>query len=844
VTPDRWRLVKQVAEAAIDLPREHRAGAIASACGSDDALRREVESLLDAVEAAAPLYETPALRLDGARFSDAGIPSAPAAAGQRVGPYRLEREIGKGGMGRVFLARRDGDDFDQRVAVKFVDHGAVAAPAIIERFRQERRILAMLDHPNIARLIDGGATADGRPYVVMEYVDGAPIDEYCDGAGLDLRARLRLVRDVGAAVHYAHQRLVVHRDIKPGNILVTPDGVVKLLDFGIATLLEQDRDPASRARTVLRALTLETASPEQLRAEPVTVATDVYGLGLLLYRLLTRRSPYGSGDGSDAALIRAICEDPPTPPSDAVRAAGPQSPPLDRVPRELDRIVLKALRKEPDRRYGSVAELCDDVQRYLDGRPVHAVPDSRLYRLGKFTRRHWVAVGAGSLAFIALAVAAGAAWHQARVAGDAQRIAERRFDDVRQVANSLLFEFHDAIENLPGSLPARQLLVRRAAEYLDTLARDAESVPGLQRDLATAHLRLAGILGGGGVSNLGDLDGAGQHYEKALALLRGVTGRPGASSDDASELARAHVERSRFLILRGDLKQAAAEADEAVRIMESPQVDHTSAEWEGRLATTLHQAGYVRTIFQEEAAVPLLERAMHHATAGLKSQPDDPGAAARLARIATDFASAMLSAGRAPEALRSIVEARQGLETLRARDVANSRYRRDLALLLSVEADALAASNAMREAVDAIARSADLLEALLHEAPGDQGTQVGLMLARCSRGRLEIRRGDIDAGLAYLQQCIDDGRGVVRASPTHYYVLTQIATARIAMGRARISRSATDPEGCRLVGEGLGELTRVAAKAPAMASAETLAYFQRVHASCNGRGATGGRSGR
>jgi serine/threonine protein kinase len=393
VTRDQWRRIKSVAAAAWDQPTEARATFLDSACAGDPSLRREVEQLLESTDAAATMYEAPALSgLGVAAAFDAIARAQPAIVGVRIGPYRIERELGRGGMGGVYLGERVDGEFDHRVAIKFV--GNVASAAIIERFREERRILATLDHPNIARLLDGGTSSSGIPYVVMDYVDGVPIDEYCIRHNLSVRAKLELFRQVCAAVDYAHQQLVVHRDIKASNILVTPAGVPKLLDFGIAKIVEP-REPA--AVTAVRALTPESASPEQIRSEPITIAADVYALGVLLYRLLTGRSPYGS-TLSDHDLMQAICERTPDPPG---------------IDRDLDLIVLKALRKEPERRYGSVEQLSADVARYLNAEPVLAAPDSASYRMRKFVARHRTSVAIAAIIGVTAAVAAAVATYLA-----------------------------------------------------------------------------------------------------------------------------------------------------------------------------------------------------------------------------------------------------------------------------------------------------------------------------------------------------------------------------------------------------------------------------------------------
>jgi serine/threonine-protein kinase len=370
VTPERWRQVKAVLDGALEKRPGERPAFVAAACGDDAELRQEVESLLSYEAESTDFIEEPLF----GRFAG-GL-----AEGQRVGPYEVVREIGRGGMGAVYLAVRADEDFDQRVALKLVGLGS--AGEIVRRFRAERQILAHLDHPNIAKLLDGGTAEDGRPYFVMEYVEGRPIDEYA--GKLPLRERLALFREVCAAVHFAHQNLVVHRDLKPGNILVTGDGVPKLLDFGIAKLLEPGGTDPGLSELGLRPMTLRYASPEQVRGEPITTASDVYSLGVLLHVLLTGRSPYAAAADDRPALERAILQGETVRPSQAVATREEAR----RLAGDLDTIVLRALDSEPGRRYASAEQLAADVQRHLDGLPVLARKNTAGYRLDKFVRRH------------------------------------------------------------------------------------------------------------------------------------------------------------------------------------------------------------------------------------------------------------------------------------------------------------------------------------------------------------------------------------------------------------------------------------------------------------------------
>jgi serine/threonine protein kinase/tetratricopeptide (TPR) repeat protein len=414
---ERWARLTELFDAAVALPVKDRATYLAGACTGDPAMRAEVERLVSAHERAAGFIELPAVAAAGA-WPDGE--SEPPATGRRFGPYRVVREIARGGMGAVYLAERADGQYEQRAALKLIKRG-MDTDLLLQRFRAERQILASLDHPNIARLLDGGTTDDGRPYFVMEYIEGEPVDAYADARRLSIPQRLELFLHVCSAVAYAHRHLVVHRDIKPANILVTADGVPKLLDFGIAKVFDPEADEPTSSVTGFRLLTPEYASPEQVEGRHATAASDVYSLGVVLYELLTGRSPYRVTSRDPLEVAAAVRTTDPERPSTAVSrnenaAEGvPRRPGLEwdratatatgttdglrrRLRGDLDTIVLMALRKEPARRYPSVEQLAEDVQRHLDGLPVRARPDSSGYRAAKFLRRNRAAVIAAAVA--------------------------------------------------------------------------------------------------------------------------------------------------------------------------------------------------------------------------------------------------------------------------------------------------------------------------------------------------------------------------------------------------------------------------------------------------------------
>jgi eukaryotic-like serine/threonine-protein kinase len=525
MTDAHWLQVKELFQQAAELSTAERLSFLAQACGSDAALRAEVEKLLAAdANAASFLESTPLTSLNTDNL----------ATGQQLGSYRLLGELGRGGMGTVYLAERADEQFLQQVAIKIIRRG-MDTEDILRRFRNERQILASLNHPNIARLLDGGTTADGRPFYVMEYIEGSFIDEDCQARQLALNERLQLFRQVCAAVHYAHQRLVIHRDLKPTNILVTPRGEVKLLDFGIAKLLTPDtRDPAATA-TLLGLMTPAYASPEQVRGESITTASDVYALGIILYELLTGQRPYTFANARPDHIAQVICETETERPSAVaermkdeggrMKVSSALLHPSSLIPHpsalrgDLDNIVLMALRKDPQRRYASVEQLAEDLRRHLEGLPVSARPDTLRYRTVKFIQRNRALTAATLIVLLTLLGGIIATARQARIAERERALAQQRFADVRQLANSFVFKYHDAIANLPGSTAVRAQLVKDATAYLDKLSQQATGDAVLQLELAQAYTKLGIVQGRRYDANVGDTEGALASLRKSRELL-------------------------------------------------------------------------------------------------------------------------------------------------------------------------------------------------------------------------------------------------------------------------------------------------------------------------------------
>jgi eukaryotic-like serine/threonine-protein kinase len=596
MNPERWQKVKGVLESVMELAPSERTTFLDQACDGDQALRQEVESLLASDDQLAPerRLNSKLLREATRVVSGAGALSHEAEPwiGRWVGPYKIVEQIGVGGMGEVYRAVRDDEQYRKEVAIKVVRAGQDSA-LVVSRFKNERQILGSLDHPNIARLLDGGTTKEGAAYFVMELIDGEPVDQYCNHHKLAVTERLKLFLQICSAVQYAHQRLIIHRDIKPGNILVTSDGVPKLLDFGIAKLLDVNAEAgqAEPTLTIFRVLTPAYASPEQVKGEPITTASDVYSLGIVLYELLTGSSPYRVTSRTPHEMVRAVCEFEPEQPSTALRRIAAESKqgsaqktraPTDsardgspqklskRLSGDVDNIVLMALRKDPQRRYASVEQFAEDIRRHLENLPVVARKDTIRYRTSKFVTRHKAGVVAAVLVTLALLAGLAVTIREARVA-------QQRFNDVRSLANSLIFDIHDSIQDLPGATPARKLIVEKALQYLNSLARASRGDTSLQRELAAAYKRIGDVQGYPYSANLGDTPGARKSYEKALAIRQSLFASNPGNIEDAVGLAESSRLVADILLVSSETKAALENSQHAVQVSEQTDRAHPNS---------------------------------------------------------------------------------------------------------------------------------------------------------------------------------------------------------------------------------------------------------------------------
>ena len=805
--------------------------------------------------------------------------------GARIGPYRLVKELGRGGMGTVYLAVRSDDAFQKRVALKVLKRG-MDTDAIVRRFRNERQILASLDHPHISGLLDGGTTPDGLPYFAMEFVEGQPIDEYCEARQLDTTARLQMFMKICSAVQYAHQNLIIHRDIKPANVLVTADGTPKLLDFGIAKLLNPDLGGQTYAVTADGSplMTPEYASPEQVRGEVVTTATDVYSLGVLLYELLTGRRPYQLTSRTPAEIARVVCHSVPERPSTAVtRTAsgtvsseaittaaeapeaqpGPRerSPGVDpqrlrrRLAGDLDNIVLKALSKEPARRYASVDQFSEDISRHLSGLPVTARKDTLGYRAAKFVGRNRTGVAAAAVVVVALiAGIVGTSW-QALAARRERARAEQRFEDVRQLANAALIEIHDAIRDLPGSTPARRLLVSKGLEYLDRLARDAGDRPDLQRELAGADIKVGDVQGRPLNANLGDSAGALASYRKAVGVYESLGAATTADPGLQRELALASQRLSEILSATGDTREALAQARRGLELLQQSTRSGTSnksvaaadlgrelaasytrvgdllsatGDTSGALdhrrkalsvmetvaaiapddVATIRQLGVAHSklgnqlgnpnypnVGDPAGALVELERAAAVFEKALPAHPTNAVFRRNLAIAHSNIADVLLALKRPADALAHQRQALTAFESQAAADPANAAARNDVAISLSKIAEMLDASGHTTEAVREFERALAIHQAMAAADPASASLKLELASDYNRLATTQAKLGARGDALANHTRAVAMSRDLQRENPANVElsVALGLALAGRADAYAGFAQSAAGP---------------------------------------------------
>ncbi len=833
--PEVWQRVKTVAADALEQETAKRADFVCAQCADDTTVRREVEAILaesgDRVDRCADVLAV------GERREEKGL------QGLRIGPYEVVREIGRGGMGAVYLARRMDGEYDQDVALKLLKRGT-DTDEVLRRFRAERQILARLEHPNIARLLDGGTTVDGLPYFVMEYVNGVRITDFCSAQNLSISQRIDLFLKVCAAVQFAHQNLVVHRDLKPGNILITPDREPKLLDFGIAKLVTPEAGFAETLPEQQR-FTPAYASPEQVRGEPATTVSDVYALGALLYELLSGKPPhrFTAQHPSATELFRIIVESEPLRPS-----AAAEQPELRRQLRgDLDNILATALRKEPARRYSGVTAFSEDLRRYLAQRPVRARPATFGYRASRFITRNKIAVSA--VALVALAVLAGAAAYiveTRRTAYHAQREAAH-FRDVRKLANLFMFKYHDGIAALPGSTELRKELVKDALDYLNNLAATGTDDPELLREIATAYRRVADVQGGivsspttgqtVNASNLGDHAGAAENYTKALVILErflalqpndraaqiavadiylplgGLTALLGRSADAANyfrraiemfkaalasdprdtfvraELRAAYSALAQVLgvlpVNLGDTEGALDATRQSIAIAESLLAeDPANAGYKQGLAVSYGDGARLsRNSGKIDESLVYLQKALALGKSLLAEKPTDPLSRREVAVQHRHVGSALLQVGDTAGALEHSRQSISIFKQLAKDDPNDMRTRQSSGYAYRELGEVLAAIAQPAEAEASFQTALRIFEELAAKDPKNATAVSQQAITHSSISRFFAERGDVERALKAAQRSVEIGESVTLATMKDASTRKSLADAYAQLGR-------------------------------------------------------------
>jgi non-specific serine/threonine protein kinase/serine/threonine-protein kinase len=773
VNAERWGEVRRCLEEALEKEGPDRAAYVEALSGRDEALGSEVARLVASSEAAGEFLEAPAV-----------VPDEGLAPGTVVGSWRVVREIGKGGMGRVFLAVRADGAFRHEAALKVVS-AAHGGAGIERRFRTERQILASLVHPNIARLLDGGTTADGRPFFVMEHVAGEHLTAYAAARELSLEAKLTLFRKVCAAVSHAHQHLVVHRDLKPGNILVTEGGEPKLLDFGLAKVLGPAASELTPGATGVlgRLMTPEYASPEQVRGDTITTASDVYSLGVVLFELVSGRLPFVTKGRSAEMIARTICEEEPA------RLGG-------RAGADLECVVAMALRKEPPRRYATVEQLSEDVQRVLDGKPVRAQRDTIVYRARKFLGRHRVSASLAAAAALLLVTVAAVALRQARVAQLERERAERRYDDVRKLVKSILFEQYEAIQDLPGTTAARALLVRRALEQLGALEREAGPDFPLRTEMADAYEKLGDVLGSGVWSSLGDSAGARSAYEKALDLRARVVSTPGATDKDRAALARSQERYASFLARANEIDAAITRGRVAISILnEIAEKDPKAGEGPGGRASAHHLMGYLlsrsgafRAALGEYVTSERLFRE------ALALAPEDLAPRRGVGMSLYDQAAMRQRLEEPRAALDTGLASLEWRQRLLKQQPTNTRLKFDVASSLKDVSEYLGDVGDVSGALERVREADRIIEELADADPKNAYMQMARANVRNELGDLERRSGDARRAIETQRSAAAVAEQVVDADPDCGYCWVSLAHIYAATGDARLALKGPAPE--------------------------------------------------
>ena len=769
----------------------------------DEEVRAEVKSLLDAHDSAGT-------------FLDSGG-AGPFLAGDRVGPYRICEELGRGGMGVVYRAVRDDGEFRRDVAIKVVG-GRLFAPELERRFLAERNILAALDHPNIVRMLDGGLWKRQR-YLVMEYVAGQPITDYCRERDLSLAERLRLFQTLCAAIQYAHLHLVLHRDLKAANILVNSEGVVKVLDFGIARLQDSDlkQNSDTAGNTILNPLTPSCASPEQLRGEALTLASDIYALGLLLYEILTGKNP--QNDATPAEILRMADSGGPIPPGKVDPA----------ISRDLDAIVAKALAVEPARRYGSAAEMAADVERFLENRPVLARAPSRLYSAARLCARNKAMTVIAAALVVAVFGGLAAVLWQARRAEHQRAIAESRFDNARRLIYTVIHDIQPQMASIDGTVSVRKALVEKTLVYLEALWRDSAGNTELTRELIDSYVVLASVAADPGTANTGDQQRASEILAKADRLADALYRSPNPDSASLTTLCHYYQTAARNGSFFGSPDRAQVYARRAVAAAEkrkflAPNEPVSDEVLAGALMTL------AAVISDHQERVTLFERALPMYRSLADRQPSDPHSR-NLALVYKNLASAWLDLGAFQRSLESAEKAQALDEAILQHTPSSPEARMALAFDLGAAGWALHHLHRFPEAAAILRHNVALREQLAASNPDDRRASDRLAYALLDLANVEREMGDLAAAQRDLRHTLRLYQALVQRAPLVPQSLYRFALANAALGAIEIQHG-EKVQGCELVGKADGLLAEYRQRKPSAGDAEPSTDFRTGEAAC------------
>lgn len=818
----KWKKVKDVLNDVLELEVSERNRFLSN---FDDEIRVEVESLL--------VFETESedvMRLSAVEFSkdffdeDTENP----LLGQQIGNYKIIRELGQGGMGAVYLGTRTDGKFEQKVALKLLKR-EMNTSAIRRRFQHEREILASLEHPNIARLLDAGTTDDKIPFLVMEFVEGLPIDVFCNKQQLDLNERLDLFRKVCAAVNFAHRNLIVHRDLKPSNILVNEDGVPKLLDFGISKILSAEFEQVNSATiTKLGVMTPSYASPEQLQSKSVTTATDIYSLGVILYEILSGHRPFEAKEEDLKEIYKAVLETEPPAPSALIDTVSREFKEItsaktemlsenfsagdtnaSRIRRtiqnnfslnsqalrgDLDNIVLKALRKEPERRYSSAESLAEDIHRHQRGLPVTARPNTLSYRAEKFFKRNKAAVIGGFIVVLAIIGGIVATLWQTRVAQAERTKAEKRFADVRQLANSYIFDVYPEVENLEGSLKAREKIITNALQYLDNLSNEVSGDLELQSELATAYEKIGDVQGAMTNSSLGKIEAGLESYKKAQKLREAIFAANPTNTEAKEKLANNYYTTARSLWNNSQTAEAEAEFEKGLKlrrelIAEKPD----SVEFQNRLAVLLIDYGAIPVFnSQTEKALVLFDEALQIVENLRQKEPENADFKKTLTRLLRIMSKAKGSVGDYEGGIRGLEQAVEVSRELAKQFPNDFRVQRSVWLTNSIFCELYIDKNDGQKAVEMCFPTIDFPKNALEKEPENGVLAYDLAISHFNTSRAFRLSRNFTKTIEQSEKAIEVMSKLSQKEPKNFEYKRNLAIYQTEIARAQIKLNQPD----------------------------------------------------